>query len=588
MKKVLVFLFLLFSPMIAFSQCQLSDSKFYGINETALLDIQSKQNGNNFYCWEIDYLIKTNQSSMPFSNYKNLLKSEVNLLFPNNSKNVSNLRKYGSIFDFEKLDLLKKQYNIDSDNIDKIIEEASPKVLKFYPFISMNQKIINQNAIEPSKKICLSESDFSKLTSPFSKLSQVRMWNSSTGNFLNIFGTKLANINKIINEKSAEIRIGFEKGTISWNSKNCRVLAVENTWAKGFTDISQVLFFALFENAGAFLDRAFDDLASLGQGLLGILLTLWIVIYILKRFWEVDKGGFSGKDFVSDIWKLMIFASLYLIILIGFSPKELVDTFIVPILDIGAYYGRIVFEASFGHGLPTPDASFFIDKIGSDTTISGLVAPLYAFVSAFNETSLLPFSIAEMLITYGWEHVLLPQIIIGLGVLILFGLVWIKIFIILLECVLDLIIVMMLYPLLALAYVFPLTRPHAKIGIEMIMTVGTTLIFYPILIVFNSRLMMAFLTRSDPNTNQTVESLLKSGDKEGLVRAFDLSFSMVIEGFFIGVLMLYVIKIADELIKEFGRVKEKSAEVEGAVKDYQKHWKNVKKAFTKEKPKAEE
>ncbi|MHA1540910.1 MAG: hypothetical protein ACTSXL_04595 [Alphaproteobacteria bacterium] len=572
MKSVLGFLFFLLFSISSFASCPPSDAEFYGIDNTILTEIISK-NGDKFNCWEIKYLIGKNKTDLSFSAYKNLLKIGAKTVF--SSLSVAKIRSLGNADDFEKLSILRTQHSISSNDPETIIDEATSKIQKFYHYVAVGNKIENTNAKNQSEKNCMS--NLSAISYPFSTLSKITMWNPSNGAFLNIFGTQLGKITEVIDDKKAKVKFGNKEMEIAWNSKNCRVQSSEFTWAKKLTDISEVLFIALFENAGNFLDRAFEDLANLGRNLLGVLLTLWIVIYILKNLWKMEEG-FSAKKFISDFWKLMVFASLYLIVLIGFTPKELVDSLLVPVLDIGAYYGRIVFEASFNQDL----ASVTPPSFTTSNTISGLIEPMYSFISAFNEVLLKPFTIAEMLISYGWDNIQLTPLIIGLAILGLFAWVWIKIFLILLECVLDLIVVLMLYPVLALGYVFPLTRPYAQKGIDMIKTVALTLIFYPILIVFNSRMMMAFLTRGDPNTQDTVDNLLQNNNSEGVVKAFDLSFSMVVEGFFIGVVMIYVIKQAQTLIGDFATtVKTDKNTVNDAFKDYKKQGQKLKKVFKK-------
>lgn len=573
------FLFLFLFPFVSFGACSASEAPLFNIPEETLSAVQSQPDGDRYFCWEIAYLVQSGQTSLPWQDYRRALTSHVDQLFPGHGKSPSELRAYGTPYDFEKLLILKQQYAIDSNDIEDIWAQTTPKVLEFYPFVyhHATSTIANQNTLSFAQSTCFSASDYATLAAPFPTLSKPMMWNSATGKFLNIFGTPLATIDDTISETKSILLIGSHRTEIPWDSETCRTLSVENTWAKSFTDIAHVLFFALFDNAGAFLNRTFEDFAALGRALLGIFLTFWIVFRIFINIWSL-KDPIKPQDFFRDFWKLIVFASLYLIVLVGFTPRELVDTLLVPVLDVGAYYGRLVFESAFGNPLPPPDPTSFLGHVGTDSVIYGLVSPLYAFVSAFNETSLLPFSIAEGLISYGWNSFSLSTIFVGLGIFFVFGWAWVKLFVILLECILDLVLVLMLYPFLALAYVFPQTRHIGQHGINLVKTVATTLIFYPLLIVFNARMMMAFLTRSDPQTNQTVDMLLKAGDIEGLVRAFDLSFSMAVEGIFVGLMMVYVIKNGAGMIKEFSNSVnlQNKNEIDSAIKEYQGNWKKLK------------
>ncbi len=580
MKSILSFFFFILISISSFASCPQSDAEFYGIDNAKLTEIISKKGGKRFNCWEIKYLIDNNKGDLSFLAYKTLLEAVVKTTF--SSLSISKIRSLGNADDFEKLILLKTQHSIVSNNPETIIKEAAPKVQKFYYYnATKDNGIENTNTANQNNKNCISSAELQKISSPFSTLSKITMWKPNNRTFLNIFGTQLGKITEVISDTKAKVKFGNKEMEIAWNSKNCKGQTDEFSWAKKITDTGDVLFFALFDNAGRFLDNSFEKLASLGRNLLGILLTLWLVIYILKNIWKMEEG-FSAKKFISDFWKLMVFASLYLIVLIGSSPKELVDTFLVPILNIGVYYGRIVFEASFGQELTIATTPAFT----ATGTIKGLIEPIYSFISAFNEVFSMPFTIAEMLISHGWDNSEFTPTIIGVGILGLFAWIWIKVFLILFECVLDLVVVMMLYPILALGYVFPLTRKYSQKGIKMVKTVALTLIFYPILIVFNSKMMMVFLTRGDPNTQETVQNLLENNNSEGIVRAFDLSFSMVIEGFFVGAIIIYVMKNAQTLIGDFSKdVKKEENVLNNTFKEY-KEQKNKLQKRLKKKPQA--
>ncbi|MBN1783590.1 MAG: hypothetical protein JW812_01340, partial [Alphaproteobacteria bacterium] len=314
-KKLYAFLFLFLFPFIAFGQCSATEAPLFNIPDTTLTTVQIQPEGNRYFCWEIAYLMQSNQTDLSFSDYQTFLQNHVDSMLPGHGKSLSALRGYGTPYDFEKLVILKEQYDITSDDPDEILAEATPKVLSFYPFIyhTSTGTIANQNTLSFSQASCFSAANYATLAAPFPMLSKPLMWNSATGKFLNIFGTPLATIDDTISESKSVLIIGAHRTEIPWDSKTCRILSVENTWAKSFTDIAHVLFFALFENAGAFLDRTFDDFAAIGRGLLGIFLTFWIVMYIFNNFWSM-KEGISAKDFFSDFWKLIVFASLYLIV----------------------------------------------------------------------------------------------------------------------------------------------------------------------------------------------------------------------------------------------------------------------------------
>ncbi|MBN2676129.1 MAG: hypothetical protein JXR30_02645 [Alphaproteobacteria bacterium] len=577
MRKLFLLFFALLIPFVAKASCPEKHLALYGIEKTDYDLIREQESGSSYFCWEIAYLIQSNQKSMRFKDYKKHLENEVNLVLPGYSHDLSKLRSLGTPYDFQKLAILKREYKITENDFDAVLQEGGKKILKFYP-ISYNDSygtLVKQNTVSISPQMCLSSSDYNTLSSAYPKLSRPLIWEPGSGQLSNIFGTSLAEISDIKDGK-ATFSVGDKKTSLKWNA-TCGRVDFQNDWTEEFNSITTVLTMSMFQYVNEFVMRTFDEFADLGKNLVWLFITLWILFYVFKNLWSM-KEIMSLSTFLSDFWKTMAFASLYVIVLVGWTPKELVDTFLLPVLELGTFYGKMLFEAVFGYALPTADSSEILAQLGgSSNFVSGLVPPVFDFLNAFTQTIITPILIGESLISYGFSVVSVSTIFIGLGMFILFAWVWYKLFMILFIALLDLMIVMMLFPLLSFALVFPATREKAKSTlINKTVQIASTFAFLPFILVFNSRLTVAFLAQSDPETGNQVSKLLEMGDLDAVARAFDLSFSMVFESFFIGLLIIHITSKAKELLKTFGTVGTAN-EFKPVYDKYNKTWEQTKK-----------
>ena len=280
----------------------------------------------------------------------------------------------------------------------------------------------------------------------------------------------------------------------------------------------------------------------------------------------------------------MVFASLYIVVLSAWTPKELIDVFLAPITDLASVYGKMLFEASFGYEIPYVDTTEIISKIGGSTNpLSSIIPGIYNFLNSFNQVIMTPFALGKELINYGFSTLSIPTLLIGMGIFGIFAFIWYKIFMILTEVVLGLIMILMLFPFVAFGLVFPISRSTSINVLKQIWEIGITLAILPIILVFNSRMMMAFLSKSDPQTGQTASLLLESGDIESLVRFFDLKSSMVFEAFFIGLLIIYITNNMQEYIKKFAKVNLGDSGLKESIDDYHKKWTDFKDSRRKKK-----